>query len=146
MPFSFKEGDILYLKNPPYTDHPKYQLVLSVEKDLCFVINKDINNTVSINDDLKKCQVLLKKLPNHTFMPLDESYIACHQLAPKIRSDEIERMIKLNEILIVGKIDRDTLEKVKDVVVNNRITLTGFDILYITQGLDKVTFPEQTAH
>ncbi|OGU43153.1 MAG: hypothetical protein A2000_14695 [Ignavibacteria bacterium GWB2_36_8] len=139
MAFSFKEGDIIYLKKVPYTNHPKYQLTLNIEKELFFVINSDINNTIAINSDFKNCQVVLSKLPNHNFMPNDTSYIACHQLAPKIRCDEIEKMIKVKEAEVIGKIDEATLEKVKDTVLNySRLTLTGFEILYIKEGLDKV--------
>jgi len=141
MALSFQEGDILYLKNVSYTDHPKYQLTLNTDKNLFFVINSEINNTVAMNDDFKNCQVKLDKQPNHTFMLNDESYIACHHLAPIIRCEEIEKMIKAGNVEKKGKIDEETLEKVKETVLNHsRLTLTPFDILYIIQGLDKIKY------
>lgn len=139
MAFSFKEGDILLIKNVSYTNHPKFQLTLNTERNLFFVINSDINNTVGLNNDFKNCQVILNKNPNHTFMPNDISYIACHQLAPPIRCDVIENFIKSKDAEVKGKIDSETLEKVKETVLNHsRLTLTPFDILYIKEGLDKV--------
>src|SRR3990172_4489108 len=141
MALSFKEGDILYFTNVSYTDHPKYQLTLSTEKDLFFVINSDISNTVAINDDFKNCQVKLNKQPNHTFMAKEEFYIVCHQLAPIIRCDEIEKMIKEEKVKIKGKIDEETLAIVKETVLNYcRLTLTPFDILYVIESLGKIKY------
>ncbi len=75
-------GDIIYVENVSYTDHPKYHLVLSPSKALFFVINSNITNAVAFNNAFKNCQVVLLKHPNHSFMPNNESYIACHQIAP----------------------------------------------------------------
>ncbi|MCJ7554878.1 MAG: hypothetical protein MUO34_13460 [Ignavibacteriaceae bacterium] len=100
-----------------------------------------MSNTVAINDDFRNCQVKLNKQPNHTFMDNNESYIACHQLAPVIRCNEIEKMIKEQKVKIKGKIDEETLTIVKETVLNySRLTLTPFDILYIIEGLSKIKY------
>ena len=139
MPLSFKEGDVIYLKNVPYTDHSKYQLTLSTEQHLFFVINSEMNNTVAINDEFKHCQVKLSKEPNHSFMDKNESYIACHQLAPHIPCNDIEKMIKSNTAEVKGTIDKETLEKVKMVVLDHSsLTLSPFERKDIMDGLAKV--------
>jgi len=118
MPCSFGPGDIVYLSEVPYTDHPKYHLVLSVSDDMFFIINSDINSTVSVNPIYYNCQVKLIKNPSNTFMQKDECYIACHQLAPDLISSEVESQIKAGKGEVKGKLDKNTLEQVLNTVLN----------------------------
>ncbi len=139
MPFSFGSGDIIYLNEVPYTDHPKYHLVLSVSDDLFFIINSDINSTVAVNPIFYNCQVKLNKNPSNTFMPKDECYIACHQLAPDLISVEIESQIKTGKGEIKGKLDKNTLDQVLNTVLNHcGHTLSHFERRTIAENLKTV--------
>lgn len=136
MPCSFAPGDIVYLKTVPYTGHPKYHLVLSVTDDMFFVINSNINTTVAVNSLFLNCQVKLMKNPDNVYMPKDESYIACHQLAPDLISAEVDAQIKAGNGEIKGRLDGTTIEQVINTVMNHCAhTLSPLERRVITQNL-----------
>ncbi|HOI30883.1 MAG TPA: hypothetical protein PLZ15_14145 [Melioribacteraceae bacterium] len=139
MPFSFSPGDIIYLEEVPYTDHPKYHLVLSVSDDMFFIINSNINKTVAVNTQFLNCQVKLSKNPHNSYMPKEESYIACHQLAPDLFSGDIEAKIKAGKGEIKGKLDKSTLEQVINTVINHGAhTLSPYERRIIEENLKSV--------
>jgi hypothetical protein len=131
-------GDVIYIKQVSYTDHPKYHLVLSIAQDLFFVINSDINSTVALNPEFKICQVKLSKLPNNLFMSENESYIACHQFAP-IYTIEVDKQIKEGKAENKGKLDKETLKLVRDTVLNHRPkTISYSEMVEIVKCIDAV--------
>lgn len=123
MDYSFSPGDIVLLKEVSYTDHPKYHLVLSVEEDLFFTINTEINPTVRLNPTLLESQVLYKVDQGKSF-PEHDCYIACHQI-PEVFSAEVEDGLKSGRTEIKGKIDLKTLKAVLNVLYSHAKTLTG---------------------
>lgn len=136
MPCSFAPGDIVYLEQVPYTGHPKYHLVLSITDDMFFVINSNINNTVAVNSLFLNCQVKLLKNPDNNYMPKDESYIACHQLAPDLISSEVDAQIKAGKGEVKGKLDRASIEQVINTVMNHGAhTLSPNERRIISQNL-----------
>lgn len=136
MPCLFSPGDIVYLKEVPYTDHPKYHLVLSVADDMFFIINSNINNTVAVNSLFLNCQVKLIKDPDNGYMPKDESYIACHQLAPDLISGDVDAQIRSGMGEVKGKLDKTTLEQVVNTVMYHCAhTLSPMERRIITQNL-----------
>lgn len=141
MSFSFTAGDIIYVEEVTFTDHPKYQLVLSIKEDYFFIINSEINNTIALNNDWAKCQVKLNKTPNYTFFTKDECYIACHQLIYETYSVEIEKKISDGKARIVGKICKEELDKVIEIVENDYAkTLTLNERKEILTELKKITY------
>jgi hypothetical protein len=119
MTFSFSPGDVIYLKEVSYTDHPKYHLVLSVSNDLFFVINSDINSTIAINANFKLCQVECKINTPLGKIAKDKSFVACHDIADSIFSVEIESKLNAGKAFNCGKLDDVYLKRILDVMKNH---------------------------
>lgn len=71
-------------------------------------------------------------------MPNEESYIACHQLAP-IYTIELEKQILNGEAEIVGRLDNNTLISVRDTILNNSSFILSIrDIREIVRNLNSI--------
>ena len=116
--FSFSVGDVIYLKEVSYTDHPKLHLVLSISDDLFFVINSGIDSTIAFNELFKKCQVECKINDPQRKLTKNKGYIDCHEIADTIFSLEVESMLKSGKAINFGRLDDTTLHAVLNVVKN----------------------------
>lgn len=136
MDYSFSPGDIILLKEVSYTDHPKYHLVLSIEEDLFFTINTEISSTVRLNPTLLESQVPYKVVKGKSF-PEHDCYIACHQVA-EVFSNDVETALKSGMAENKGKIDKNTLKAVLNVLYNHAKTLTGREKRIAIKNLEAV--------
>jgi hypothetical protein len=142
MSFSFSAGDVIYLKEVSYTDHPKYHLVLSVSDDLFFIINSDISSTIALNNIFSACQVECKINVPVGLTAKDKSYVACHEIADTIFCIEVEGSLKNRKAINCGKLDEAYLRRVLDVVKNHcSPTITTGDKKTIIHNLEIILKP-----
>lgn len=117
-PLPISPGDIVYITTVPYTNHPKYHLALSIKDDLFFIINSGVNNFISLNPELARCQIPLTKTPDNLYMVKETSYIACHEIAD-IFSQDIITKIKNGQAEVKGRLDLTTIQLIIDVLTNS---------------------------
>ena len=135
--FSFSVGDVIYLKEVSYTDHPKLHLVLSISDDLFFIINSGIDSTIAFNEKFKICQVACKINDPQKRLTKNKGYIDCHVIADSIFSVEVESMLKSGKAKNFGRLDDITLNAVLNVVKNYcPHTLTPRDQKTIIKNLE----------